>query len=176
MYDLIKNGYTEDISDSAADGWHVVRGSADPVYEDAAFALSVGGVSPVIRSKGENNAGAYVDCYYVIQRFEMDDAYINAHFDEMQEDYYGTVIAADLEKVTATLSFTPNEFYNTLDLASLQKPHESTGGWWIALAVTGGVILVAGGVVLPIVIVKRKHRKKNLAVIQKKAGGTHETK
>ncbi|MBQ9782894.1 MAG: hypothetical protein IJW44_00050 [Clostridia bacterium] len=176
MYQLIKNGYTEDISDTAADGWHVVRGSADPVYEEAAFALMIGGVSPVIQSKGENNAGAYVDCYYVIQRFEMDDAYINNHFDELQEDYYGTVIAADLEEVEATLSFTSNEFYNSLDLANLQKPHESSGGWWIALAVTGGVILVAAAVILPVVILKRKHRKKNLAVIQKKAGGAHETK
>lgn len=174
MYQLIKHGYTEDISDSAADGWHLIRGTMNEAYEEAAFSLAVGEVSDVIAAKGIGNTGDYVDCYYVIQRFEMDDAYINDHFDEMREDYYGSVIAADLEEVEKTLAFTPNDYYETLDLTQLKKPHETSRTWVIVLSVGGGTLAVAAAVVVPVLLLKKKHRKKNIAALPPKRRNHHD--
>ncbi|MBQ9783422.1 MAG: SurA N-terminal domain-containing protein [Clostridia bacterium] len=175
MYDLIRKGKTEDFNDPAGNGYYLSRGSMDEVYEEAAFSLEIGEVSEVVASYGENNVGEYVPCHYVIQRFELDEAYIDSHLTELQSTYYGSVIAADLEATQEELSFEPNELYRSLDLTDLQEPVEkSYTGVIIACSVAGGTVLLAA-ILIPVILLKRKHRKKNVAYLeakQRKGGNT----
>lgn len=174
MYDLIKAGMTEDFSDPSGNGYYITRGTMDAAYEDAAFALDIGGVSDVIEAKGENNMGRLTDAFYVIGRFALDESYINTHFTALQDDYYAAAIYADMNELRAGMSFAPNDFYNSLDLTSLLPPDESgdpmTVWLWVGI---GGACLVAVGAVVTVVVVKRKHRAKNANVSLTQSGKGH---
>ncbi len=164
MYDLIHEGYTEDFSDVSASGEYIARGTMDEAYEKAAFSLRDGEVSDVIKTTGVNNNGQVVPCYYVIQRFGYDEAYekyLNTHFSELANEYYGSVIATDLAEIEKTLSFEPNELYKSLDLTALAEPKASNNAVWIIILSSIGAILLIGGVVA-IVSIKNKHKKKNI--------------
>ena len=161
VYDLIKAGYTEDFSDPSGKGYYIVRGTMEDAYEDAAFSLNIGEVSEVIESMGENNKGEYVSCYYLISRFEIDEEYVKTNLTSLQKEYYGSVIASDMEEVKQTLAFAPNEFYDSLDLTDLLPPEERSNIGTIVLCVALGIVLI-GGTVVAIVLIKRRHSAKNL--------------
>lgn len=164
MYSLIKKGYTEDFLDPSASGYYIVRGTMDQPYEDAAFSLQIGQVSEIIESKGYNNKNEYSSCYYVMQRFEIDDAYVETHFNEMQTEYYNSVIYADLEKVRAELTFVPNDFYRDLSLLELVPARDGLPtGALIALSV-GAVVVVGGGVTVAMILICKKPKKKQAAL------------
>lgn len=161
MYQLIKKGYTEDFSDVSAEGYYIAKGTMEQAYEDTAFALGMNEVSGVVEAMGKNNQNKTVSCYYVIQRVAIDEEYVNSHLTLLQNEYYGSVIAADLDEIKKTLSFTPNEFYDSLDLCNLLPPVRESRAWIVALCVSGGILLLAAAVI-PVVIVKKKHAKKNV--------------
>ena len=163
MYDLIKAGYSEDFSDPSGKGYYLVKGTMEPEYEAAAFGLDVLGISDVIESQGENNQGRLVPCYYVIQRFAMDEDYLEEHFYDLQKEYYSSVIASDMEKLRATLKFEPNAQYDALDFNDLPTVKEGNTALvvWICVGI-GAVVLT--GVIVAVVLIKKKHKKKNLPV------------
>jgi len=162
MYDLIKAGYTEDFFDPAGNGYYITKGTMDAPYEDAAFALSMNEISDIVEAKGESNGGQLVDAFYILQRFPLEDSYINTHFIELQNEYYGSVIYSDMNDVRQELSFTPNEFYDSLDLTSLLPPDETSGARtvWMWVGIGGGTLIVAG-LIVTILLIKSKHKKKN---------------
>ncbi len=170
MYQLIKNGFkdkngntvlcNEDVLDISGDGYYITRGTMDEKYEAAAFSLKIGDVSEVVKTLGENNYGNVVSAYYVIQRFELDQNYINEHFYELQDEYYSAVIYNDMNEIKKELTFTPNEFYGELDLLTLPKPNERSNTWFVALCAIGG-LAIGAGVVVSVVLIVRKFKKKN---------------
>ena len=153
MYKLIGSQYNEDISITDLDGVYFARGSMNEEYEKAAFALKVGEVSGVIPT---------ADAFYVIQRLELEDAYINKHLEELKEDYMGSVIYDLVEEKKGELAFEPNDFTKELDLSGLEAP--AGDGLVIGLIIGGAVLLIAGAIVT--VIIVRKRRAK--ALIEKK--------
>ena len=161
MYDLIKAGYSEDFSDVSASGEYIISGTMDEAYENAAFSLRIGQVSGVVEAMGENNDGQLVPCYYVIQRFEMDETYVKSHFTELVDEYYGSVIAADLAEIKKTLSFEPSELYGELDLANLPKFDTDNTVLVIVLLSLGCALAIAA--VVAVILIKRKHARKNIS-------------
>ena len=162
IYGLIKAGYTEDMMDPDGSGYYIHRGTMDKAYEEAAFSLKMAQVSPIVETTAENNSGKTVSCYYLIQRFALDEAYIDEHLEELRTEYYTAVIYGDLNEIRDTLSFTPNDFYRSLDLNALKAPHETSTALVITLSVLGGVLVVGAAVAVTVVLLKKKHGKKNI--------------
>ena len=161
MYDLIKKGYTEDLSDVGANGEYIIRGTVDEAYEDAAFSLRVGDISDVIEAEGINNENKTVSCYYVIQRFAPDPDYVESHYTQLVDQYYGSVIAADLKEVEDSLSFEPNELYEELDLINLVKPKQASIVPVIVISCVAGVLVI--GLIIVLIVIKKKHAAKNVS-------------
>ncbi|MBQ9085599.1 MAG: hypothetical protein IJY47_00260 [Clostridia bacterium] len=164
MYDLISKGYTEDFSDPSGKGYYIVKGTMEESYEKAAFDLDVLEISDIVVSQGTNNVNQLVPCYYIIQRFALDEEYIEENFYELQTEYYGSVISKDMEEIRATLTFEPNDFYNSLDLSNLPKVEEGTTAKIVWICVGVGCAVLIAGAVTTVVILKKKHAKKNLPV------------
>lgn len=162
---LIGRGYSEDFGDPDASGYYITQGIMVEDYEKAAFALEVGQYSDIISTYSENNNGEYVSCYYIIQRLEMSDEYIDAYYNELKNDYYSSVIYKDLEQIEDTLEFVPNEKYKQLDLTDLE---ESQNIIFIIAISAIGVIAVAA--IIVVLIVKGNLKKKNLSYKEKRHG------
>lgn len=160
MYSLIKKGYTEDFLDPSASGYYVTHGTMDSEYEREAFLLPIGGISEIVESKGYNNQNEYTSCFYILQRFEHDDAYVASHLNELQTEYYNSVIYADLEETQRSLSFAPNDFYFSLNLLSLAPPQDGLPTWALSLIIVGAVVVVGGGVTVAMILICKKPKKK----------------
>lgn len=108
---LVKN-YSEDRYMASSDGYYFTYGQYSDAYENAAFALGIGEVSPVV----ETYSG-----FYVIQRLELDGAYIGAHFStDLKDQYLLAVFNKEIEKCKSTLKFTLNDFGLGLDLVEME--------------------------------------------------------
>ena len=153
MYELIGD---HDVDPEIKDlnGVYFARGTWNEIYEEAAFALKIGEVSGVVETN---------EAFYIIQRLEIEDDYINKNLYDLREKYIGSVIYEMLDKKKAELKFEPNEFTEGLDIASLEAPEES--GLVIALVMGGAALLLAGAVV--VVILVKKKKSKALAVKKK---------
>ena len=162
---LIGRGYSEDFGDPDASGYYITKGTMVEDYESAAFALEVGQYSDIISTYSENNNGEYVSCYYIIQRLEMSDEYIEAYYNELKNDYYSSVIYKDLEEIENTLEFTPNEKYKQLDLTDLEESKNV-----ILIIVISAIGVVAVAAIIVVLIVKGNLKKKNLSYKVKRNG------
>lgn len=167
MYDLIGSKYNEDFSLFTTDGYYFPRGSMDKTYEDTAFALNVNETSGIVESTGKSNkTGADVPCFYIIERLAVEDAYITTHMNALADKCANSVVATKLDAVTATLSFTPNDFYGSLDLTDLEAPKDAADVGLILLI--AGIVLATGGVTTAIVLIVRKKKKRAVVPAKKK--------
>lgn len=159
----IGSAYNQDFGDVSGNGYYFCRGEMDKAYEDAAYALEIGEISDIVKANGEHN-DFYGDCYYVLQRLALDNDYITANFETLKDQYYGSVIAEDMNEIKANLSFVPNELYGELDLTELPVARDTVSVWVILLWVGLGVAVVTVGVIVTVILLKKKHRKKNVGV------------
>lgn len=169
MFDAIGSVYNKDFSSVSGNGYYFTKGSMEKAYEEAAYTLAEGQISTVVSAMGEVN-GIWTPCYYVIQRLPMEEAYIDSHLAELQYEYYGSVIASDLESVRARLSFTPNEFYEALNLAELPAPEEGSALPWILLGIGAWIVAMIVLVIVLVIRAKKRHAKKNVGAIVKGSG------
>ena len=165
MNALIGAGYSEDFGDPDASGYYLTRGTMVEDYENAAFALDVGEYSDVIKTYSENNFNEYVSCYYIIQRLDMSDEYIDEYYLDLKNDYYSSVIYNDMTDISKTLKFEPNEKYAELDLTDLDEADSAT-----AVIIVAAITVVVAGATVTIVILKQKHKKKNISYKAKASG------
>ena len=108
---LIAN-YSEDGYMSTENGYYFTHGQYSKAYENASFALEIGQVSEVI----ETFSG-----FYVIQRLELDTAYIMLNLlTGLKDQYLLAVFDKFVEAQKSGLSFTPNEFGSGLDLTQMK--------------------------------------------------------
>ncbi len=147
MYKLIGSQYNEDISITELDGIYFARGSMHENYEAAAFALEVGEVSDVVETDA---------AFFIIQRLEIEDNYVDKNLDDLKQKYIDSVIYAMLEEKKTELKFEPNGFAEGLNIASLEEP--TSDGLVIGLVVAGCVLIIAGAVVTVILVRKRRTR------------------
>ena len=160
MYEMIGSKYNEDFSLTTTDGYYFPRGSMDEIYESAAFALPIGQTSGIVETTGiSNKTGNRVPCFYIIERLSIDDAYVTSHLTELSDKCADAIVATKLNEVSKTLSFTPNDYYLSLDLTALEAPKDGVD---LPLILTiGGLVLVAAGVtaVVTITLIRKKKSK-----------------
>ena len=149
MFDAIGGKYNNDFGDSLGYGYYFTRGEMDAAYENAAFALPVGGVSEVVETE---------DGYYVIMRLEKDNTYIEKNFESLRDKSYFVKLNERVDQKLAGLTVEKTRFGEGLDLSSL-VPIDVDGGStmiWIGVGV-GGVVLVA---VVAIFVARTTKKKK----------------
>ena len=164
---LIENNYTHDYKDVSAKGYILTGGEMREEYETAAFALDVGEISGIIKSRCESNLeDKYVDCYYIIQRLELSDKYIEDNFYELKSKYINTAINTELEAKRETLEFVPNKEFLELDLLNLPEPRKSLPVFGLIMIIVGAVAVVA--IIVIMIIRKTSLKKKNVHAVAKK--------
>ena len=163
MYKMIGSKYNDDLTPGTLDGHYFTKGTMDEAYEKAAYGLEVGAVSDIVASVGKDN-GRTIDCYYIIQRLELDDEYIEKNFDTLKSDYYISVVYDMVEELQSSLSFSFNEYGSSLDLLALKAP--STTDPVIVLivgSVVVGVVMI--GLVTATVVVMKKRKAEQLRLL-----------
>lgn len=96
---------------SNTEGYYICRGMWDSVNEDAAFALEVGGVSPVVVS----SAG-----YSVFKRCEKNSDYIDKNFNSICNNYYGAYLTLKLEEKAESMEITETDAYSKISLSDMK--------------------------------------------------------
>ena len=100
-FDKLVKEYGEDLfMFNNTDGYYICRGVWYKEFEDTAFSLKVGEVSPVI----ETTAG-----YSVLCRFEKDKAYLDKNFGDLCADYRDAQFGLALEAKAASMKVTEKE-------------------------------------------------------------------
>ncbi len=167
MYQLIGSKYNENIvpeSLNDAYGYYFPRGIMEKDYEDAAFALEKNGDrTDVIISHGESPSGAYVECFYIIEKLAVKDSEIKANFNTLSDMVKDSIITQELEKYRQGLEFTPNDYALSLDITNLEAPKNGVDYQVIiAVAATAGIVaLVTVAVfIFRAVRAKRFHNKR----------------
>lgn len=163
MYKMIGSKYNDDLTPGTLDGHYFTKGTMDKAYEKAAYSLEVGEVSDIVASVGKDN-GRTIDCYYIIQRLELDDEYIEKNFDTLKSDYYISIVYDMVEELQSSLSFALNDYGRSLDLLALEEP--STTDPVIVLIVGSvifGIVIIA--LVTATVIVMKKRKEKQLRLL-----------
>lgn len=167
MYDLIGSTYNEDFSLMTTDGYYFPRGAMEKVYEDAAFALNENETSGVIVATGQSNqTGRTVPCFYIIERLPIDQNYVASHLNALADKCADALVATKLDEVSATLSFVPNDFYASLDLAALDAPKDGVDVGLIVLI--GGIALAVGGAATATVLIVIRKKRSNALIPAKK--------
>ena len=82
----------------------------DKAYEEAAFALEIGGTSDVVRT--DNG-------YYIIQRYEKDVSYMNTYFEQCASNIAYAKFLEILDGVKANIKLELSDFGKSLDILTL---------------------------------------------------------
>ena len=166
MYQLIGSQYNENtVPETLTDayGYYFPRGVMDKAYEDAAFALEKSGDrSGIVTTYSTSPSGAYVECFYIIEKLPTSDKEIQKNFVELSDMMRDAIVSSALEAEKAKLSFTPNDYALSLDVTNLEAPKNGVDYQLIiaiALSILGIAIIVAAVFVFRTVRAKRFQKK-----------------
>lgn len=111
-FDRLVHDYGESLyMTSNTDGYYLCRGMWDQVNEDAAFSLVVDQISPVI----ESDQG-----YSIFLRCEKDEAYMEANFTELCQNYYEASFRLALEEKSASLEVETTALYDSVSIQDMK--------------------------------------------------------
>lgn len=163
MYKMIGSKYNDDLTPGTLDGHYFTRGTMDEAYEKAAYALEVGEVSDIVASVGKDN-GRTIDCYYIIQRLELEDAYIEKNFESLKSDYYISVVYDMVDELKSSLNFKFNEYGSSLNILSLKSPSTTDP---VTVLVVGSIVVgtVTVALVTVTLVVMKKRKEKQLRLL-----------
>lgn len=97
--------------DTGSCDYYFTKGYFDEAYEEAAFSLDVGEISPVIES---------ADGFYIIQRMEISETYMLGNIEALKSMYIECKMYENINKLAAELEFELNDYGKTLDLWQMQ--------------------------------------------------------
>ncbi len=107
---LVGSTYNKDIGISQ-NGYYFSHGEYTEAYEKAAYALAEGEFSDVV---------ADAQGFYVIQRLPLDQDYINAQLDTLKQQYQAAYINKLVEDTENQITFSFNEYGQSLDLTKIK--------------------------------------------------------
>lgn len=163
VYDLIKAGYSEDLTpdpSSAYYGHYFPKGIMNEDYERAAFSLKVGEYSNIVTTTAQNNSGQYVECFYIIERLPNNETEIKGNFDALCENVSSALVAEKMEEIKATLVFEENDFARSLDITALESVRNGADYQLIltvSLSVLGCAAILAAIIIIRRIRIKRFH-------------------
>lgn len=157
MFEMIGSKYNKDFMLTTTDGYYFTKGAMDESYEKAAYNLEVGEISGIVEATAQVN-GEQINCYYIIQRLELEDSYIKTNFETLRNKYLTSVVYEKVENLESALIFAPNEYCNSLDLFALEKPDQiDTFITGIIIAIT--VSCIACAAIVTVIVVKFKKKR-----------------
>ena len=98
------------------DGYYITRGSYHPEFEQAAFSLAVGETSGVVKT----DAG-----WSIIRRYEKENSYLDAHFDNLADEYITGQYNLRLEEHQAALTVIPTDKMEDYTIFNLESTFRS---------------------------------------------------
>ena len=103
------NSANEDASNTAP--YYLVRGIHNEQLVDAALALEEGDVSEIIELE---------NAFYILVRMEEEDDTLSAQLTALLKEYQWSIVGERVEAAKDTLQFEKTDFYNELDLLTIQ--------------------------------------------------------
>lgn len=97
--------------DTGMCNYYFMEGYFDKAYEEAAFALDIGEVSPVVET---------ADGFYIIQRLELDSGYMADNVDALKSIYFECKMYEIIEALAAELELEFNEYGKSIDLWNIE--------------------------------------------------------
>lgn len=107
---LIGSSYNEDFNLTTTDGYYFTHGEMVKAYEDAAFALNVGGISDIVETG---------DGFYIIQRLGLDSQYVLSHLAELVTQYQYARLNSYIDERQSELTMEYNDYGASLDLTKI---------------------------------------------------------
>lgn len=97
--------------DTGACDYYFMKGYFDEAYEEAAFDLEVGEISPVIETE---------EGFYIIQRMELSNTYMISNIEALKSIYFECKMYENINKLADELDFELNKYGETVDLLSME--------------------------------------------------------
>ncbi len=91
--------------------YYFMKGYFDKAYENAAFELEIGEVSPVVETQ---------DGFYIIQRMELNKGYMEDNLDALKSIYFECKMYEIIGAYADELDFELNEYGKTIDLWTME--------------------------------------------------------
>ena len=110
MKKLIGSKINDDHYLTTMHGYYFTRGEYFTAYEDSAYALEIGEYSDVVASQ---------DGFYIIQRLELENDYINQIFETLKSQYHTSYVNGMIEDIKEEIEFTFNDYGKSLDLTKI---------------------------------------------------------
>ena len=111
IIELVGSVYNEDLGLTSKHGYYFTKGEFSKEYEEAAFGIGVGEYSDVV----ETASG-----FYVINRLELEDDYIEKNFENLKTKYRYAYVNDMIEECRNGLSFVPNDYGKSIDFLKLK--------------------------------------------------------
>ena len=102
IVELIGSVYNEDLTLTSKHGFYFTKGEFSEEYEAAAFGIGIGEYSDIV----ETASG-----FYIIQRLELEDDYIEKNFETLKSQYRYAYVNDMIAECRDTLTFVPRSDY-----------------------------------------------------------------
>jgi len=111
-FDSLVREYGEDLyMFNNTDGYYICRGVWYKEFEDTAFSMQIGEISPII----ETDAG-----YSILMRCEKDTSFLDSHFKDLCADYRDAQFSLQIEAKIASMNVTERDILNKYTLLTME--------------------------------------------------------